>query len=67
MGPFDLKRQQQRIASCDSLLAQPNLAPGARALWTRIRNNITLDEDEYNRRVAHTYRGLTKEQVLWNP
>lgn len=67
MGPFDRERQKRRIANCDSILGQQDLTPRARRLWTQIRNSITLDEDEYNRRVKETYQNLSRSIVEWNP
>ena len=67
MGPFDVERQFARIANCDRILEQPNLAPQARRLWTEIRNNIALDEETYNARVYWAYRHHTQEIVEWNP
>ena len=65
MGPFDVKRQLNRRRAVRRILANPNLPQGARDVWLRIYNNITLDEDLYNRRVEQAYRNHTQELVEW--
>lgn len=66
MGPFDYDRQHQRMEAVKQLLSQPNLPTRTRELWTRVLNNIALDEDTYNSRVMWAYRNHRKEIVEWN-
>ena len=67
MGPFDVKRQLNRRRAVRRLLENPSLPQESRDIWLRIYNTITLDEDEYNRRVLDTYRDHKEEIVTWNP
>lgn len=67
MGPFDVKRQLNRRRAVRRLLARADLPEESRDIWLRIYNNITLDEDEYNRRVLEVYRDHQEEIVQWNP
>ena len=67
MGPFDIDRQYERMESVKRLLSQPNLPTETRELWTRVLNNIALDEDTYNARVMYAYRNHKTELVEWNP
>ena len=67
MGPFCIDRQYERIRNCERVLANPQLPPQTRKLWTQIRNAIALDEDTYNMRVMWTYRNHKQELVEWNP
>jgi len=56
MGPYDIDRQHARMESVRNLLSRDNLPQDTRDLWTRVLNNIALDEDTYNMRVMWTYR-----------
>jgi len=56
MGPYDIDRQYARMESIRTLLSRDNLPQETRDLWTRVLNNIALDEDTYNMRVMWTYR-----------
>jgi hypothetical protein len=66
MGPFDVKRQLNRRRAVRKILANPDLPEASRDVWLRIYNNLTLDEDEYNRRVEQTYANHKQEIVEWN-
>lgn len=65
MGPFNVKRQLNRRRAVRKILANPDLPEGARDVWLRIYNTITLDEDEYNRRVKQIYANHKQEIVEW--
>lgn len=56
MGPYDIDRQYARMESVRALLSRDNLPQETRDLWTRVLNNIALDEDTYNMRVMWVYR-----------
>ena len=56
MGPYDIDRQHARMESVRTLLSRDNLPQDTRNLWTRVLNNIALDEDTYNMRVMWAYR-----------
>ena len=56
MGPYDIDRQHARMESVRTLLSRDNLPEEARDLWTRVLNNIALDEETYNMRVMWAYR-----------
>ena len=56
MGPYDIDRQHARMESVRTLLSRDNLPQETRDLWTRVLNNIALDEDTYNMRVMWAYR-----------
>ena len=56
MGPYDIDRQYARMESVRNLLSRDNLPQETRDLWTRVLNNIALDEDTYNMRVMWAYR-----------
>ena len=56
MGPYDINRQYARMESVRTLLSRDNLPQETRDLWTRVLNNIALDEDTYNMRVMWAYR-----------
>lgn len=66
MGPFDIDRQYERMESVKRLLSNPNLPTETREMWTRVLNNIALDEDTYNSRVMWAYRNHTKEIIQWH-
>ena len=63
MGPFDIDRQYKRMESVKRLLNRDNLPTETRELWTRVLNNIALDEDTYNMRVMWAYRNHTKRLI----
>lgn len=63
MGPFDIDRQYKRMESVKRLLSQHNLPTETRELWTRVLNNIALDEDTYNMRVMWAYRNHTRKLI----
>jgi hypothetical protein len=65
MGPFDVKRQLNRRRAVRKILANPDLPEAARDVWLRIYNNITLDEELYNRRVQAIYANHKQEIVEW--
>ena len=56
MGPYDIDRQYARMESVRTLLSRDDLPQETRDLWTRVLNNIALDEDTYNMRVMWAYR-----------
>lgn len=65
MGPFSLEQQLKRMESVDTLLSRTDLSEEAVQLWTRVRNNIALDEDTYNARVMWAYRNHKQEIIQW--
>ena len=63
MGPYDIDRQYARIESVLTLLSQDDLPQETRDLWTRVLNNIALDEDTYNMRVMWAYRNHKQDII----
>jgi len=57
MGPFSLEKQLARQKAIAGLLLNTNLSDETRSIWEYHLNNITLDEGEYNHRVAQLYGG----------
>ena len=58
MGPFNELRQLERKAQVLAVLQQDNLSEWATNYWTVVYNNIALDEDRYNARVAGAFKGV---------
>lgn len=55
MGPYSERRQAERRARIEQILARPNLKADARRIWTQHLDRLATSEQQYNARVEATY------------
>lgn len=58
MGPYSERRQAERRARIEQILARPNLKEDARRIWTQHLQRLATSEAQYNARVEATYSKL---------
>ncbi len=67
MGPYSETKQSQRKANLKLILANPKLSEDMRIIWTRHLNNLSVNEEEYNKKVKQIYSLLQpKNYLTWN-
>lgn len=67
MGPYSETKQSQRKANLKLILANPKLSEDMRIIWTRHLNNLSDNEEEYNKKVKQIYSLLQpKNYLTWN-
>tara|TARA_X000000950_G_scaffold282859_1_gene382490 strand:+ start:818 stop:1021 length:204 start_codon:yes stop_codon:yes gene_type:complete len=55
MGPYSETKQSQRKANLKLILANPKLPEDVRNIWTQHLNNLSVNEEEYNKKVKQIY------------
>ena len=63
MGPYSEAKQLHRISNIKKVLANKRLDEGTRRIWETKLDNIAVDEDEYNKRVAETFKNVKKGYI----
>ena len=51
MGPYSETKQSQRKANLKLILANPKLPEDVRNIWTQHLNHLSVNEEEYNKKV----------------
>ena len=59
MGPYSERRQAERRATIERILANPALKEDARRIWTLHLQRLSTSESQYNARVEATYSKLS--------
>ena len=60
MGPFSETLQNKRKASLEKILATPGLSDDMKRIWQQHLNNLSVNEDEYNKRVVEVFRNVRR-------
>jgi len=63
MGPYSEAKQLHRISNIKKVLANKRLDEDTRRIWETKLDNIAVDEDEYNKRVAETFKNVKKGYI----
>ena len=63
MGPYSEAKQLHRISNIKKVLANKRLDEDTRRFWETKLDNIAVDEDEYNKRVAETFKNVKKGYI----
>ena len=58
MGPYSEELQQKRRNSLKLVLADPKLSDDMKRIWKQHLRNLSIDEDEYNKRVKEIYEKI---------
>lgn len=58
MGPYSEKLQKKRQALLKLVMSDPNISKDMRIIWKKQLDNLSVDEDEYNKRVKEIYEKL---------
>lgn len=58
MGPYSEKLQKKRQALLRLVMSDPNISKDMRIIWKKQLDNLSVDEDEYNKRVKEIYEKL---------
>ena len=65
MGPYSEIKQSQRRASLKLILANPKLSDDMKRIWRQHLNNISVNEEEYNKRVKQVFSLLKPRHRNW--
>jgi len=63
MGPYSEAKQLHRISNIKKVLANKRLDEDTRRIWETKLHSIAVDEDEYNKRVAETFKNVKKGYI----
>lgn len=58
MGPYSEKLQKKRQALLRLVMSDPNISKDMRIIWKKQLDNLSVDEDEYNKRVKEIYEKI---------
>jgi hypothetical protein len=58
VGPYSEKLQKKRQALLRLVMSDPNISKDMRIIWKKQLDNLSVDEDEYNKRVKEIYEKL---------
>ena len=63
MGPYSEQRQIERAEAVARLLSDPNLNDWAKNYWSRVAQNLSMSEEQYNARVVALFTGMRNERT----
>lgn len=64
MGPYSERRQAERRARIEQILANPELKDDARRIWMQHLSRLATSETQYNARVEATYSKMSFSKLF---